>query len=31
VLRALGLVRRTRRHARTAQDPSLLPVVTSAD
>ena len=30
-LRALGLVRRTGRHARTDQDPSLLPIVTSAD
>jgi glycosyltransferase involved in cell wall biosynthesis len=31
VLRALGLVRRTGRHARTDQDPKLLPVVTSGD
>ncbi|HEX6960003.1 MAG TPA: hypothetical protein VF194_18615, partial [Ferrovibrio sp.] len=31
LLRAFGLVRRTGRHARTHQDPNMLPVVTSAD
>jgi hypothetical protein len=30
-LRLLGLVRRTGRHARTRQDPSLLGLVTPAD